>query len=118
MIPPQLLNQIITVRRRTSTGNDSLGNPIYGSPTDGAGWNIVYQNMPVAFAFNTKQVRFAPEGERILPTGVVYYNAGYEVKQEDRIITEDGIEYNVIAVSKGTQGGNVVSHYEAVVQLP
>src|SRR4051812_46729904 len=111
-IPSAILNQTVTVRRRTSTGRDALNNPNYGAPTSGVGWDTVYTKMPVKLAFSTKQVRFAPEGERILPTGVVYYNAQYLLKAEDRVITDEGVEYNVISVQPGNIG-SIISHYEA-----
>jgi len=118
MIPIALLNKTITVIRRTSQGRDSLNNPNYGAPTAGAGWNVIYTAIPARLAFSTKEVRFAPEGERILPTGTVYYNAGYTICQEDHIVTSEGVEYNVISVVAATTFGTVVDHYEAVVQLP
>lgn len=118
MLPGALLNQTVTIKRRLSTGRDSLGNPIYGAPTDGLGWSTIYTNIPIRLAFSTKQVRFAPEGERILPTGVMYYNPGPLLKAEDRVLTDDGIEYNIISVQEGVGFGAVVTHYEAILQLP
>lgn len=118
MLPVNLLNTTVDIRRRKSTGRDALNNPTYGSPTSGAGWSTVYQNVSVRLAFSGKDVRFAPEGERILPTGVMYYNAGPDIKSEDRVLTEDGIEYNVIGVTIGYSFGKVIDHYEAVLQLP
>lgn len=118
MIPTAILNQTVSISRRISTGRDSLNNPIYGTPTSGVGWNTIYNNMPVRLAFNAKPVRFAPEGERILPTGIMYYNAGFDIKAEDRVLTADGIEYNVISVIPGMTFGSVVDHYEAILQLP
>lgn len=118
MIPYAILNQRVIVKRRKSTGTDSLGNPIYGTPTDGAGWFTVYPSMLVRLAFSSKIVRFVVEGERIQPTGVVYYNAPYKLRAEDRIVTSDGIEYNVISVQEGQAFGGVVSHWEAIIQTP
>lgn len=118
MLPLALLNQLVSIKRRVSQGRDSLNNPEYGPPTSGAGWNTIYNNMPVRMAFSTKQVRFAPEGERILPTGVMYYNPGYDLKAEDRVLTADGIEYNVISVQEGVAFGSNIYHWEAVLQLP
>ena len=80
MIPINILNSKVSIRRRESTGRDSLNNPIYGAPTSGIGWVTVYKDMPVRLAFSSKEVRFAPEGERILPTGVMYYNNSYSLK--------------------------------------
>jgi hypothetical protein len=117
MLPLSILNQQVTVTRRTSQGRDSLNNPIYGSPTNGDGWNIVYTCVPARLAFSTKKIQFAPEGERISPVGIVYYNAGWDIKAEDRILV-NGIEYTVISVVEGIAFGNVVDHYEAIVQLP
>ncbi len=117
-LPVNLLNTTVDVKRRTSTGRDSLNNPTYGAPTGGAGWNTVFQNIPVRLAFNTKAIQFAPEGERITPNGVMYYNAGPNIKPEDRVLTETGIEYTVISVVPGYAFGKVVDHFEAVLQLP
>lgn len=119
MIPPNILNTTVTVKRRNSLGRDSLNNPIYGQPTQGDGWTNVYLNMPVRLAFSGKDVRFAPEGERILPTGVMYYNKPFLLENEDRVLTQDGIEYVVIGLTIGYGPvGKVVDHYEAVLQLP
>ena len=118
MIPSNLLNMTVDIKRRVSTGRDSLNNPTYGAPTSGAGWNTVYQAIPVRLAFSSKAVNFASEGERIQPQGVVYYNAGPEIKPEDRILTENGIEYNVISVVPGYIFGRVIDHYEALIQTP
>jgi hypothetical protein len=116
MIPFTELNTPVTVKRRQSSGIDSLGNPVYGAPT--GGWNTVATNVMVRFAFNTKMTRFAPEGERQEPTGVVYYNPGPDIRNEDRLITPEGYEYNVISVVPGYLFGKTVSHYEAVIQTP
>lgn len=118
MLPLNLLNSQVTVKRRTSTGRDALNNPTYGTPTSGSGWNTVYTKMPVRLAFTGKDTRFAPEGERILPTGIMYYNKGYTLQHEDRVLTSDGIEYNVIGITVGYTSGSVISHYEVVLQLP
>jgi hypothetical protein len=119
MIPPALLNTIVTVKRRTSTGRDALNNPIYGSPTSGVGWNTAYVNMPVRLAFSSKSVRFAPEGERILPIGIGYYNKNYCLLPEDRVITSDGIEYVITAITVGYGPiGKVIDHYECNLSLP
>jgi len=118
MLPLNILNTTVDIRRRASTGRDALNNPVYGAPTDGAGWSVVYQNIAVRLAFSSKATNFANEGERITPTGVMYYNSGPDIKPEDRVITETGIEYNVISVVPGYAFGKVVDHYEAVLQLP
>lgn len=121
MIPVNILNTTVIVKRRTSTGTDSLGNPTYGTPTSGTGWNTVYNALKVRLAFNAKPVRFAPEGERILPTGVMYYNPGSDLQAEDRVLVPNGskyIEYNIISVIPGYTFGKAIDHYEAVLQLP
>lgn len=118
MIPSSILNQQVVVKRRKSTGLDALGNPIYGAPTGGVGWSTIYPSMPIRLAFSTKMLRFAMEGERVQPQGVAYYNAPYKLKPEDRIVTDDGIEYTVISIQEGQAFGPVVTHFEAVVVLP
>jgi hypothetical protein len=118
MLPLSLLNTTVDIKRRTSTGRDSLNNPTYGAPTSGAGWNTVFQNISVRLAFSTKEIRFAPEGERIQPAGVMYYNAGTDIHPEDRVLTETGIEYTITSVVPGYTFGKVISHYEARLQLP
>jgi hypothetical protein len=117
-LPAGLLNSTVCIKRRSSQGRDSLNNPTYGAPTLGNGWATIYEGIPARLAFNLKQVRFAMEGERVQPTGILYYNPGPDIKAEDRVLTDDGIEYNVISVVKGYTLGTVVDHYEAVVQLP
>lgn len=119
MIPINLLNQKVDIKRRTSTGQDSLGNPTYGAPTGGTGWNTVYKGVSVRFAFSSKPLVFAPEGERITPDGVMYYNIGVALLPEDRVLTNDtGIEYNIISVVPGYTFGKAVDHFEAILQLP
>lgn len=118
MIPPHLLSANVNVRRRREVGRDSLNNPVYGAATDGAGWYTVYENMPAKLAFGGKSINFAPEGERILPTGIMYYNEPFLLRQEDRVLTEQNIEYIVVSLSVAYLMGKVVDHYEAVVQLP
>ncbi len=117
MIPIALLNQKVTIKRRQSTGRDSLNNPDYGAPTDGLGWNTVYNEVPVRLAFSSKLIRFVPEGERITPNGVMYYNTDFKLRPEDRVLTADGIEYTVVSVVEGRMG-MTISHYEAILQLP
>ena len=118
MIPVNLLNTTVIIKRRTSTGRDALNNPTYGSPTSGAGWNTVYNAMSVKLAFSSKPVKFAHEGERITPVGTMYYNSGPEIKPEDRVLTASGIEYTVVSVVPAYAFGTVVDHWEAVLQLP
>jgi hypothetical protein len=121
MIPPALLNISAVVVRRTSTGVDILNNPTYGSPTNGTGWNVVYNSVPVRLAFSTKAINFKKEGERIIPTGVVYYNAGYILMPEDRILFQDPngnlIEYVITSIVEGRMGV-IIDHFEALVSLP
>lgn len=112
-----LLTDIITVSRRTSTGRDALNNPIYGSPTDGAGWSVLYPNIKCKIAFSNKEIDFSPLGERVKPAGVIYIDKRYLVKQEDRVTTKDGIQYNVIGMVEAKMGA-VVMHRELTVQLP
>lgn len=118
MIPPNLLNLTVSVRRRNIVGRDSLNNPVYGTPTSGSGWVTVIEGLQVRLAFTGKDVRFAPDGERIEPSGTMYYNDDVTLKQEDRIITPEGIEYNVIGINHGYLFGNVISHHECKLQLP
>lgn len=118
MIPLALLNVYVTIIRRTSQGRDSLNNPIYGAPTLGAGWNPVYYSIPVKLAFNTKLIRFAQEGERVQPAGIMYYNNPYTLQPEDHMVTSDGIEYTIISIVPGYIFGTAVDHYEAILQLP
>lgn len=117
-MPPFLMNSLVTVKRRTSTGRDALNNPVYGSPTSGAGWSTIYTDMPARLAFSAKAIQFALTGERPTPNGVVYYQTAYNLQNEDRIITSDGIEYIVVSIVPGYLTGNVVHHWEAIVALP
>lgn len=117
-LPIGILSQTVTVKRRVTQGRDSLNNPTYGAPTTGDGWNTVYENVPCRLAFTSKSIMFAHEGERLQPSGTMYYPSDYSLSAEDRIITSDGIEYTVIAISTGRAMGGVISHYEAVLQLP
>ena len=118
MVPPALLNSTVTIRRRSSQGTDALNNPIFGAPTSGVGWSTVYTNMPVRLAFNNKKLSFSPEGERISPNGTMYYNQQYTLKEEDRVLTSDGIEYVVSGIVPGYNMGAIPSHYECLLTLP
>lgn len=121
MIPNLMLNRSVTIKRRQSTGIDSLGNPTYGEPTAGTGWFTVYNTMSVALAFSSKPIQFAPEGERVTPQGTMYSNTGYTILPEDRVLVTDipvPIEYVVISVVPGYLIGTVVDHYEYLLQLP
>lgn len=118
MLPGNLLNISVVIRRRQSTGRDSLNNPTYGTPTSGAGWSNAYNSVRVRLAFSSKPVRFAPEGERITPVGTMYYNPGPVLQPEDRVLTPDGIEYNIVSVVPGYSSNGAVDHFEAVLQLP
>jgi hypothetical protein len=118
MIPPNLLSSTVTIKRRNSQGRDALNNPTYGQPTSGAGWSTVQTGIQVFFAFSSKGLRFALEGERVQPNGIMYYNNVINLKEEDRVMTSDGIEYTVTGLAVAYLMGNVISHYEAVVQLP
>lgn len=117
-LPAMLLTENVTVRRRRSVGRDSLNNPSYGPATDGAGWYTVIENFPVKLAFSGKDIKFAPEGERVLPTGIMYYNLPGDIRHEDRILTSNGIEYIVIGLNTAYLVGKVVDHMEANLQLP
>ena len=118
MLPGNLLTELVTIKRRNSQGRDSLNNPIYGQPTSGAGWYTVIANLPVRLAFSGKGVNFSPEGERITPNGIMYFNTQVVLLPEDRVLTSTGIEYNVINVSTAYLMGSVVDHFEAKLQLP
>jgi hypothetical protein len=119
-MPPALFNVVVNVYQRASTGNDSLNNPIYGTPTSGAGWSLVYANMPCKLAFSSKQIQFAMTGERPKPSGVVYYGSSFTLAPEYRIVTTDPspIEYVVVSVVPAYIVAAVVDHYEAIVELP
>jgi hypothetical protein len=115
---PGIFNTPVTVKRRVSTGRDSLNNPTYGNPTSGSGWSTVYASMPARLAFSSKAIQFATMAERPTPNGVCYYGPDYTVLSEDRILTTDGIEYVVTSVVPGYINNTVVDHYEALLALP
>lgn len=120
-LPIAILNELVSIKRRVSLGVDSLGNPIYGQPTQGQGWQTVYTNVPCKLAFNSKMIQFAPEGERVTPSGVMYFNNGFTILPEDRVLvsrTSGFIEYNVVSIVPGYIFGTVVDHFEAILQLP
>ncbi len=121
---PALLNENVTVSRRASTGRDALGNPIYGTPTSGAGWTTVYASMPCRIALTDNQIKFDHVGERVLPFGTVYYGTAYALQVEDRIITQNSqvtansAEYVVKSIRVAYSTSQVIDHYEAVIDLP
>jgi len=114
-----LLNETVDVYRRVSTGRDSLNNPTYGVPVTGAGWNLIYLAMPSKLAFTDKRIEFARGGERVKPYGTMYFSADFPlVRQEDRIITPDNIQYVVSSIRVAYKTAKVIDHYEAIVELP
>lgn len=113
-----LLNEKVDVYRRVSTGRDSLNNPVYGTPITGQGWNLVYAGMPSKLAFSDKRIEFARGGERVKPYGTLYFSTQYAIKQEDRIITPDNIQYVVTSIRVAYKAARVIDHYEAIVELP
>lgn len=117
-MPPALFNVPVNVYRRTSQGRDALNNPIYGEPTTGSGWAIVYTGMQAKLAFSSKQIQYAQTGQRPVPSGVMYYGSGYTLQAEDNIYTNDGIQYIVVSVVPAYIVAAVVDHYEAVLSLP
>lgn len=119
MLPSALLIQTVSVFRRNSQGRDSLNNPIYGTPIEGTGWDLIIKCLSVRLAFSSKPVQFASEGERVLPTGVMYFNpTDLTIKAEDRVVTSDNIQYIVVSVVPGLLFGGALSHFEAVLALP
>lgn len=115
---PSLLNEDVDVYRRVSTGRDSLGNPVYGTPASGVGWNLIYQAMPCRLAFTDKRIEFAHGGERVKPYGTMYFSQAFALIQEDRIITPDNIQYVVSSIRIAYKTGSIIDHYEAIVELP
>ncbi len=115
-----IFNTTITVKRRASTGRDSLNNPVYGAPTSGAGWSTAYSNVPARLAFSSKQIAFAMTGERPAPNGTVYIPPTYTIQVEDRILTADNplIEYTVVSIVPGYINNTVIDHWELIVALP
>ena len=110
------LTDLVTVTRRVSSGTDALGNPTYGSPVS---WATVYSNMPSKLAFSSNPIRFDKAvGERPLPSGVMYFNPGFTLKLEDRILSSAGVQYVVISLQPAILIPNVIDHYEAVLALP
>lgn len=112
-----IFNQNVLVKRRVSTGRDSLNNPIYGTPTSGSGWSTAYASVPCRLAFSANRLLFAQTGERPTPAGVMYYPPGFIILAEDRVLA-DGIEYVVTSIVAGLVNNTVVDHYEAILDLP
>jgi hypothetical protein len=98
MIPLSILGLAVSIKRRKST--------------------TIYTNVRVRLAFSSKPTRFVLEGERVEPIGTMYYNPGPLLQAEDRVLTPEGIEYNIISIANGIIGNGVVTHHEAVLQLP
>lgn len=113
-----LLNEKVDVYRRVEDGRDALNNPVYGDPITGEGWNLVYNGMPAKLAFTDKKISFSRDGERVKPYGTMYFGLGFNVLQEDRIITKQNIQYTVTSIRIAYKTANVIDHYEAIVELP
>ena len=113
-----LLNETVDIYRRIDEGRDVLGNPTYGDPVTGAGWNLVYQAVPVRLAFTANKLEFAIGGERVLPQGTMYASQNYVILSEDRVMTSLNVQYVVTATSIGYKSGAVIDHYEYKLDLP
>ncbi len=111
-----LLNEKVDVYRRVSTARDSLNNPVYGTPATGTGWNLIYLAMPCRLAFTDKKIEFAHVGERVKPTGTVYFSQAFAILQEDRFITAGNIQYVVTSIRIAYKTASVIDHYEAIVE--
>lgn len=75
--------------------------------------------MPARFAFNTRMIRFAKEGERIQPQGVMYFDQQYLLQFEDRVlVASTGAEYVVTGIATGYMINAVIDHMEATLELP
>ena len=115
---PNLLNVFVSIKRRIDYNRasfDVLGNPVYG---DSSTWDTIFTHMPVRFAFPAKELQFANTGERIIPSGVMYYNPEHKLLPMDRVLTPDGIEYVITDISVGIRIGAIIDHYEAKLILP
>lgn len=113
-----LLNEKVDVYRRVAGSRDSLNNPVYGTPITGVGWNLIYRAMPSRLAFTDRRIEFASGGERVKPYGTMYFSEKYALRQEDRIITRDNIQYIVSSIRIAYKSGAIVDHYEAICELP
>ena len=117
--PASYFIDIVNIHRRkdlSAACRDSLNNPIYGNYTSGL--TKVYSQIGVRLAMSSKDIEFAPTGERIKPQGVMYIPADYILKYEDRVVTSDGIEYVVVDIVPAYSSSSVISHYEAKIELP
>ena len=116
-----LLSNTISVYRRIPQGRDSLNAPYYGpsrSLLPGPDYTSVYVNIKCRLAFGGKDVGFTAIGERIEPSGTVYVDGKYDIRNMDRIITKDGVMYTVIGVINAEMPSGLVAHKEIKVVLP
>ena len=114
-----LFNEKVDVYRRVAAAErDSLGNPVYGVPITGGGWNLIQLAMPCKLAFTDKRISFEKGGERVKPYGTMYFSEAFTLLQEDRVITPDNIQYVVSSIRVAYKTGTVIDHYEAIVELP
>jgi len=114
-----IYNTSVIVKRRLDVSvasRDSFNNPVYGAPT--SSWNTVYSSVPCRLAFSADSIEFSPTGERIKPSGTLYFGTEYTLRQEDRIITTNGIEYVVTSLQAAMATPFLQSHWEATVELP
>lgn len=112
-------NEYVDIYRRVDTDDasrDALGNPVYGKPTED--WNLVAEDVYCRLAFSSKTMVVIDTGERIQPSGKMYYGKQWNLFWNDRILTKDGREYYIDDVVPGYEFGQNLSHYEAVLKLP
>ncbi len=115
---PAIYNTTVDVRRRidvTVASRDVLNNPIYGDPVV---WGIIYSAMPARLAFSSKDMQFVSTGERITPSGIMYYQAAFTLYPQDRIITTNGIEYVVGDITTGYLNNTIIDHFSCKLLLP
>jgi hypothetical protein len=123
---PYLLTEVIQVQRRTSytiASRDIFNDPIYGE-TPG-GWNTIYTNMQCRISYNSKDVRYAPTGELVVPTAELIYDpANYTLQSQDHVIIVTspgwpvGTEYVISECYSSYYEMGIVNHTLCKIKLP
>lgn len=126
LLPTYILTEYINVFRRdsyTTASLDSIGNPIYGDTP--SGWNQIYTNMQCRISYSSKDTRYAPTGELVVPMAELIYDySKYTLQAQDHIVIQQspgwpvGTEYDIDSVytSYYTQGIPVLGM--AKIKLP
>lgn len=118
-----ILVHTCSVRRRSSSGLNELGEPTYGKSST---WSVVYSTLPCRFASKAANVEYRATGERNAPTYSLYVASNTPLQVQDRVFigsdfsgtgtTQEFVVSGARVALSSTGAG--ISHLEYDLQLP